>query len=350
MDAPNSAEWIEWLQRGKMQFANSFRDSSAARATLRVAICATAFFAPAAQASPGQAKKSVPRKPIAGTTWSKHDCGQGVELRVSATSASQGSLLVAEIRSAKPLVDVSGKWTEKDIPFWQADSTAAKGAVVWRAFVGVDLEQAAGEYKLVVSQKTGDGETAGCEASINVREGKFATERLKVAPNFVEPNPEQLAKAQEDQKKLREIYATATPEKLWQGRFRIPLDGAKTGGNFGKRRVLNGKSNSPHTGVDFPSPTGTPVHAAQRGRVVVAGELYYSGNTVLIDHGLGVYTLYGHFSGIDVKVGDMVETGAVIGKVGATGRVTGPHLHWGLTVDRAHVNALEIVSRTVSGE
>ena len=177
-----------------------------------------------------------------------------------------------------------------------------------------------------------------------MKAGKFATEHLKVAPNFVEPNPEQLAKAQEDSKHLRELYATITPEKLWQGRFRIPLDGVTTGGNFGKRRILNDKPSSPHTGVDMPALTGTPVHASQRGRVVLAEELYFSGNTVLIDHGLGIYTLYGHFSEIDVKPGDLVEAGAVIGKVGATGRVTGPHLHWGLTVDRARVNALSIVA------
>jgi murein DD-endopeptidase MepM/ murein hydrolase activator NlpD len=131
---------------------------------------------------------------------------------------------------------------------------------------------------------------------------------------------------------------------LWQGKFRIPLDGVTTGGNFGKRRVLNGTPSSPHTGVDMPALTGTPVHAAQRGRVVLAEELYFSGNTVLIDHGLGVYTLYGHFSETDAKPGDMVEAGTIIGKVGATGRVTGPHLHWGLTINRARVNALSLTS------
>ena len=95
----------------------------------------------------------------------------------------------------------------------------------------------------------------------------------------------------------------------------------------------------------MPGTTGTLVHAAQRGRVVLAEELFFSGNTVVVDHGLGIYTFYGHFSEIDAKVGDVVEKGAVIGKVGATGRVTGPHLHWGLTVDRARVNALAIVGK-----
>jgi murein DD-endopeptidase MepM/ murein hydrolase activator NlpD len=333
-----------------MRGKSSLRLFSAWHTGGRWTIAVALLFGFTSQAAAALAKNQPVHRSASAQVWTKYDCGQGNELRIRTANATQGTLLVAEMGGAKPMVDVSGKWTERDISFWRSESGAAKGTTVWRAFVGVDLEQAAGEYKFGISAKTADGETVSCEAKITVRIGKFATERLKVAPNFVEPNPEQLAKAQEDQKKLRELYATVTPEKLWNGPFRIPLDGVKSGGNFGKRRILNGKSNSPHTGVDFPSPTGTPVHAAQRGRVVVAGELYYSGNTVLIDHGLGVYTLYGHFSEIDVNAGDMVEKGAVLGKVGATGRVTGPHLHWGLTVDRARVNALEIVGKAVSGE
>jgi len=106
---------------------------------------------------------------------------------------------------------------------------------------------------------------------------------------------------------------------------------------------LNGKEGSPHTGMDFPAITGTPVHAAQAGRVVLADNLFFSGNTVVVDHGLGIYTFYCHFSETAVKVGDEVTVGALLGKVGATGRVTGPHLHWGLTVEGARVNPLEIV-------
>lgn len=292
--------------------------------------------------------KKTQRKtaPAVASKPAKVDCGKSVELRVSAATPPQGTLLIAEVRSTDTLSGIAGKWIDRDIPFWQATGTnIPKGTSVWRALIGVDLEQAAGDYKFSVAGKSANGADIACEAPVAVRLGKFPTERLKVAPNFVEPNPEQAAKAAEDQKKLRALYATVTPEKLWTGAFRIPLDGVKTGGNFGKRRVLNGKSNSPHSGVDLPSPTGTPVHAAQSGRVVLAEELYFAGNAVVIDHGFGVYTLYGHFSEIDAKVGDEVKVGDLIGKVGATGRVTGPHLHWGLEVDRARVNAMEIVGK-----
>jgi murein DD-endopeptidase MepM/ murein hydrolase activator NlpD len=296
-----------------------------------------------APAASGQSKRHAQRKPPA-TPASKYDCGQGVELRLSAPESSQGSLLLAELRSAKPVTEIAATWNEKEIPFWQDDTPAPKGLGLHRALLGVDLEKPAGKYGFAVSAKAEGGDPVRCTAAITVRAGKFATEKLKVAPNFVEPNPEQLARAEAERKRLREIFATVTPEKLWQGAFRVPLDGVTTGGNFGKRRVLNGQPGSPHSGVDFPALTGTPVHAAQRGRVVLAEPLYFSGNTVVVDHGLGVYTLYAHFSETGVQPGDLVETGALLGKVGATGRVTGPHLHWGLTVNRARVNALQIVA------
>jgi murein DD-endopeptidase MepM/ murein hydrolase activator NlpD len=287
---------------------------------------------------------------LSGGTTRAADCGNGVTLRLSAPETGQGSLLLATVRSAKRLSEVTGKWNELDVSFWEDPllkgmekrQTAVAGDV-WRGLLGVDLEKPAGKYEFTVSAPIRSGETVSCAVSVEVKEGHFATESLTVKKQFAEPDPEQLARAQAESKRLREIYEHVTPEQLWKGKFRLPLDGDFKGSNFGRRRVLNGKPGSPHSGVDFPAPTGTPVHAAQSGRVVLAEELYYAGNAVIVDHGLGIYTLYCHFSEIDAKVGDMVSAGTVLGKVGATGRVTGPHLHWGLTVERAHVNALDIV-------
>src|SRR5271155_3090441 len=275
-------------------------------------------------------------------------CGSGAVLSISGISVSQGGLLLASLSVRVPLMNVHAKWDSQDISFWQsgANSASAAKAQIWHALVPVDLEKAAGDYALSVDMQEEAGAPAACQQTIRVTAGKFATESLKVAPQFVEPNPEQLARAKAEQQRLREIYATVTPKKLWQGKFEVPLVGVTSGKNFGRRRVLNGQASSPHTGVDFPAPTGTPVHAAQAGRVVLAEPLYFAGNTVLIDHGLGVYTLYGHLSEISVKVGDELAAGALLGKVGATGRVTGPHLHWGLIVSGARVNALQIVNIT----
>jgi murein DD-endopeptidase MepM/ murein hydrolase activator NlpD len=268
------------------------------------------------------------------------DCGKGVELRLSVPLSTQGSLLLAELRSAAPLTQVKGEWDSREVPFWQAGQVGK----VWRALVGVDLEKAAGKYPLTITAQLPEGEILNCAVSVAVRAGHFPTESLHVEKQFVEPNPEQAKRVEEEGQRLHKIFDTVTPERLWRGRFRVPLDGVTTGGNFGRRRILNGEPRSPHTGVDFPAPTGTLVHAAQRGRVVLADSLFFSGNTVIVDHGLGVYTFYGHLSAFSVKLGDVVDSGAVLGKVGTTGRVTGPHLHWGLTVNKARVNALQIVT------
>jgi murein DD-endopeptidase MepM/ murein hydrolase activator NlpD len=267
-------------------------------------------------------------------------CTRGTTLRLSAPESSQGSLLLIEVKSAKPLAEVQGEWDGRSVPLWReaASQTQRKG------LVGIDLEKAPGEYELKVTGQTASGGKISCSARVTVRKGRFATEKLQVGKQFVEPSPEQIKRADEERQKLRDIFDHVTPERLWDGKFRIPLDGVTTGSNFGKRRILNGNPGSPHSGMDLPAAIATPVHAAQRGRVVLAEELFFAGNTVVVDHGLGIYTFYGHLSEIDAKVGDALETGAVLGKVGATGRVTGPHLHWGLTVEKARVNPLQLVT------
>jgi murein DD-endopeptidase MepM/ murein hydrolase activator NlpD len=318
----------------------SFRRISGLQLRFLLLSCLFAF---AWQPSVLAQKKAAPRK-AAAARWSTQSCAPGVNLLFSSKEPRQGSLQLIELRSRKHLAEANGKWDGNELQFWTSGTGTEKEMDVRRALLGIDLEQATGPHELVASLKTADGEVVTCNATLTVKEGRFAVENLKVAPQFVEPNPEQLARANEERAHLREIFATVTPEKLWNGHFRIPITGATRGGNFGRRRVLNGEPSSPHTGVDFPAPTGTPVHAAQRGRVVLAEPLYFSGNTVILDHGLGIYTLYGHLSAFSVKAGDVVVAGGVVGKVGATGRVTGPHLHWGLTVNRARVNSLDIVN------
>jgi murein DD-endopeptidase MepM/ murein hydrolase activator NlpD len=277
--------------------------------------------------------------PAGATAKKAGACTAGTELRLSAPESSQGSLLLIEVKSAKPLAEVRGDWSEHEVLFWQPRAVGQ----IRRALIGVDLEKAAGKYELKVTGQTASGEKMSCSAMVAVKAGRFATEKLHVGKQFVEPSPEQIKRANEERQQLREIFERVTPERLWDGPFRVPLDGVSIGGNFGKRRILNGNPGSPHSGVDFPAPTGTPVHATQEGRVVLAEELFFSGNTVVLDHGLGIYTLYGHLSEIGVKAGDELAAGDVLGKVGATGRVTGPHLHWGLTVERARVNPLQLV-------
>jgi murein DD-endopeptidase MepM/ murein hydrolase activator NlpD len=277
--------------------------------------------------------------PAGATAKDARPCSSGATLHLSAPESSQGGLLLVTVKSAKPLADIKADWDGRTVPFWRVAGSDTRQS----GLVGVDLEKAPGKYRLRVTGQTSSGEKIACRVTLLVKAGRFATEKLHVGNQFVEPSPEQIQRADEERSRLREIFDRITPERLWNGTFRVPLDGVTTGSNFGRRRVLNGQPGSPHSGADFPAITGTPVHAAQRGRVVLAEELFFSGNTVVVDHGLGIYTFYGHLSEIGVKAGDAVEAGAVLGRVGATGRVTGPHLHWGLTVERARVNPLQIV-------
>jgi len=271
----------------------------------------------------------------------KKTCGGGVIVKLSAASAAQGGLLLAEISGVKVSTEITAEWEGRTTPVWR--ETPSDG--VLHALLGVDLDTAPGQKEWKLTWTGPDGDPVACSVPITVRAGKFATERLQVEKQYVQPDAEQMKRVEEEQKKMQAIYDTLTPEVLWKGKFRVPLKDVTTGGNFGRRRILNGEARSPHAGVDFPVAAGTPVFAAQAGKVALAENLYYSGNTVVIDHGFGIYTLYAHLSEIEVRAGDSVGASVEIGKVGSTGRVTGPHLHWGLTIVHARVNALQIVQR-----
>jgi murein DD-endopeptidase MepM/ murein hydrolase activator NlpD len=271
----------------------------------------------------------------------RKSCEDGVLLKLSAGITSQGSLILADITSVKPLPEFTAQWDGKPTPLW----TEGEAKKTLHALLGVDLEKAPGKYDWKISWNSVKGQAITCAVTVTVLKGKFRTESLKVDNQFVQPDPEQQKRAEDDQKKMKVIYDTVTAERLWEGKFRLPLKYVTSGGNFGRRRVLNGEPRSPHAGVDFPAAAGTPVLAAQTGKVVLAEDLYYSGNTVVIDHGYGIFTLYAHLSEIGVQPGQVVAVSSEIGKVGATGRVTGPHLHWGLTIEHARVNGMDIVQR-----
>ena len=139
------------------------------------------------------------------------------------------------------------------------------------------------------------------------------------------------------------ILDKVTPERFWDGPFRPPLRDLQARGNFGRRRFLNGQPRAPHSGEDFRADAGTPVHAVQRGRVVLARNLFYAGNAVILDHGLGLYTFYAHLESIAVQEGELVEAETLLGKAGATGRVTGAHLHLSVRLNNARVNPLDLL-------
>ena len=219
-----------------------------------------------------------------------------------------------------------------------------KGPAVQAGLVGIPLTAPAGKTHLTIEWGSGAQRLAQ-KVPFEVRQGTYGEETLTVDPRHVRPNPKELDRIRREQEELKQIYASGSRSRLWQGAFRIPVPG-EMNGPFGTRRVFNGELQSHHTGTDFRAQTGDSVHAAAAGVVRLAKDLFYSGNAVIIDHGAGVFTSYSHLSRIDVKVGQKIVKGQAVGLAGATGRATGPHLHWGVKVNSINVNPLAFVRVT----
>lgn len=165
---------------------------------------------------------------------------------------------------------------------------------------------------------------------------------MKVDPAYVEPPESERERIAADREKVKRVWEAADTERRWSAAFAIPVEGATPSG-YGAKRVFNGQTRSRHDGVDMAASSGTAVAAAAPGRVALAEDLYFSGGTVILDHGGGLFTTYFHLSAIDVKPGELVAAGQRVGAVGATGRATGPHLHWGAKLHRARVNPLDLL-------
>ncbi|MGC4083360.1 MAG: M23 family metallopeptidase [Vicinamibacterales bacterium] len=211
----------------------------------------------------------------------------------------------------------------------------------WQALIGIDLDTHPGQYR--VEARLAGGSSADVGTTMTVVPKRFRRRTLRVSPEFVNPPPEIQDRIVREAALLRDIYAVVSSEPGWRDGFVRPVPNAANSA-FGTRSVFNGNARSPHAGTDFLSPAGTPIHAPAAGRAVVARELFFTGNTVIIDHGLGVFSMLAHLSRIDVAEGQSIATGETIGLVGATGRVTGPHLHWALRIGAARVDALSALA------
>jgi murein DD-endopeptidase MepM/ murein hydrolase activator NlpD len=234
------------------------------------------------------------------------------------------------------LTGVTVRWSGHQVPFTLRGDR-------WLATVGVDLDSRPGDHAVDVTFAYEGGRTRLVREPIVVNAVDYPTTRLEVEDRFVALSPEDQARADREAAETSAIYDTFTPERFWSDAFDVPVRGAKDGRNFGHRRVFNDEPRAPHSGADLRAATGTPVLAANRGRVVLAKDLFFSGNAVYLDHGHGLYTTYLHLSKIDVAVGEMVERGQRLGLAGATGRVTGPHLHWGVRLLDARVDPFSLI-------
>ena len=247
-----------------------------------------------------------------------------------------GDVLRADLKVAKGVASVDILLGSQRIVF-----QPQVGSGKWLGLVGIDLETKPGRYTLKGTVRFADSQTVELEQAFQVLPKAFPVQRIQVEEKYVTLDPKAEKRAEEESKKLKAIWETLTPQKLWQGRFLSPVASQLTSG-FGRRRIVNNQPRSPHSGVDLKAATGTPIKAGNTGKVVLAEDLYFSGNTVVLDHGFGLYTFYAHCSTMAVNPGDMVTRGQVIAEVGATGRVTGPHLHWACRLNEARVNPLEL--------
>jgi murein DD-endopeptidase MepM/ murein hydrolase activator NlpD len=210
------------------------------------------------------------------------------------------------------------------------------------ALIGIDLGVKPRSYTLRITAEKADGTKEDARREFLVEAKSFSQKRFWVKESLIVPPPQEQERIRREQELLQDIYNCITPEWLGSGSFIPPLD-QEPFPNFGQRRIYNNRSPSLHAGVDIGAPWGTPIRAANSGKVVLASSLYFSGKTVIIEHGQGVFSIYGHMSNLLVKRGDAVKKGALIGKVGSTGRSTGPHLHWALKIYESRVDPFALV-------
>jgi murein DD-endopeptidase MepM/ murein hydrolase activator NlpD len=238
---------------------------------------------------------------------------------------------------------LSGEWLGHTLQFFRGRDGHA-----WYALAGVDVQGAVGSSALRINARLAGGAMIDLSRNVEILPAHYRTSTLTVAPKFVEPGPDELTRIKAERALKDKVFASSAAEPLWSGDFRAPVRAAPTD-SFGTRRTFNGKLASIHQGMDFRAAPGTPVHASNSGVVVLAQPLYYEGNCVVIDHGLGLFTISMHLSRIDVHEGDRLVAGQLLGLSGATGRVTGPHLHWAVRWQDAYLDPAKMLRMDLSG-
>jgi murein DD-endopeptidase MepM/ murein hydrolase activator NlpD len=289
------------------------------RAGMSQRLLAFIMFLAAGQVLPGQAPSSL-------------------AISTRARALQQGEVVILEVSCA--CSGPTGPATAKAFGRTVALAASPDGSR-WSGLIGVDVETRPGDYPISVTVEKPTAPPLTGRYLLSVKAKQFPTRRLTVAPSFVDPPADALERITKEAERLEALFRGSTPREA-VGPFQMPI--ATTPGNtFGARSVFNGQARNPHGGLDFGSPTGTPIGAPAGGAVALAEDLYFTGNTVVLDHGRGLYSVLAHLSKINVSTGDQVRAGQIVGNVGATGRVTGPHLHWGVRLNMARVDPRALV-------
>jgi len=259
-----------------------------------------------------------------------------IQLATNARSIRQGEVVVFTATTPQPVDAMRARAFNRDLATFRLDATR------WQALLGIDVDTTPGSYQ-VSFEATSAGHTTTATTELTITAGTFGRRVLKVDEGYVNPPDPAIARIKREAIDIEQLWTQSEPRRLWDVGFVRPVPG-RANGAFGSRSIFNGQPRQPHGGADFLSPAGTPIHAPNSGRIVLARDLYFTGNTVVIDHGLGVFSLLAHLSVMDVHQGDLVTRGQTIGQVGATGRVTGPHLHWAVRMNGARVDPLSVLA------
>lgn len=211
--------------------------------------------------------------------------------------------------------------------------------------VGIDMTSALETHLFEVKVIRGKQTVLLASIAIEVVDGKFGVQHLTLPKKMVDLDAPTLKRVRQEKSEVGDLWKSGTEQMLWTESWRMPVAGDPSG-SFAKRRVINGEPRNPHNGEDIPAATGTPVHAPNAGIARLAKDRYFGGKTVFIEHGAGLFTFYMHLSKINVSDGQQIAPGDVIGEVGASGRATGPHLHWGGRLNDARVNPVRLTEIT----
>jgi murein DD-endopeptidase MepM/ murein hydrolase activator NlpD len=257
----------------------------------------------------------------------------GLDVTLTPSTIGQGEvalLFIKKLGKAKPTVI----WMGKKITLVSDNKNEA-----WAGFIGADLTTKPGRYKIKISLS---GSNRPHVITVSVISRDYGSRRLTLPKKMVELDSDTLKRVQEESKTVKELFISSGKNPLWMVKWIRPLPGMIVS-PFGCRRIINGMERSPHSGVDLKAAECDPIKAANRGTVVLVAHHFFSGLSIIIDHGGDIQSMYFHLSKDFVKVGQLVEKGAIIGLAGSSGRVTGPHLHFGIRLNNGRIDPIKLI-------
>ena len=258
-------------------------------------------------------------------------------VQITPQEIRQGDAVLLMLCCPDPPRSILGEWQGKTFSFFRE-----KNRDVFSTLIGIDLDEEPGEKTIILKITDDKGTTSQMPVKFKVSKKDFPVQYLTLPSDMVFLSSKKMARVKREKTAVDRLWDLSAMEKKWKRTFIIPVRG-KILTPFGVRRFINNAPRSPHTGIDLRAQAGTPVCASSDGVVAMTSELFFAGKAVFLDHGMGIMTMYFHLEEINVSEGERVTQGQVLGRVGQTGRASGPHLHWGVRIHGSRVDPLSLV-------